>query len=438
MSSSVTVDWRAIREQERQTCLALRAELAQLRERERQLRLRSAGVAAVRGSGQAEIVRVGKARGDADSAELSRLVNEARAGLTRSAAALDRSIANDVAARTRRPDEAPEWTSRAGTSSAPAPAVAADVDLAALAAESRARDPRPAEASPRATPRAVAEADAAVEECRLRCPGADLDDLTRLRSELDARPGPAREREITQEIRIRAARTIQRVKRENELEERRERLFVLAVEAPPAERAALRRRVADAPPDDLPRLDREVTAAVERAAAGRSRHEAVTALEQSLTELGYDVRPGFSSLLPGPGSEATSPRFLVAGSPHSADHGLRVRVGDDQVYLSVVRRAGTGAGADTRATDTAVQEQTCADLVSAAERGADHGFQFVLGNAQTPGREAPQIAAEHWPAAASADTAVDLRAEEKRKAWAEQERLRIQNQNLRTMRPGHD
>ena len=71
----------------------------------------------------------------------------------------------------------------------------------------------------------------------------------------------------------------------------------------------------------------------------------MAALEQSLAELGYDVRGGFASLLAESAAQAPSqplagaqepPQFLVAASPHSRDHGLRVRAGKDQLYLSVV------------------------------------------------------------------------------------------------------
>ena len=78
-----------------------------------------------------------------------------------------------------------------------------------------------------------------IEECRLRCPGADLAELARLRADMGV--NPQRDKMIIQDIRIGAAQTIQRVKRDNKLEEQRERLFVLAEDAPAAERAALRR-----------------------------------------------------------------------------------------------------------------------------------------------------------------------------------------------------
>ena len=166
--------------------------------------------------------------------------------------------------------------------------------------------------------------------------GADLAELARLRDDMGAHAA-AGARTVIQDIRIRAARTIQRVKREDELEEQRQRLFVLAEDATAAERTGLRRRVADARPEDVPRLEQEVTAAVQRASAVRSQAEAVRALGQSLQELGYDVQGGFASLLPSsaaPSSAAPSsaesqagaqsagarpaPRFLVAASPHSA------------------------------------------------------------------------------------------------------------------------
>lgn len=456
MSSSVTVDWRAIREAERQACLALRAELAQLQAREKQLRMRSEIVGAAHGQAAMKIHRVGRAQASADSAELGRLVSEARAELARSAAALDQAIGSVSRERARRAAAAPTWTTRSGSAMAPAPLGAADIDLERLGREPGRRF-APATAAGRQGDTALAaEADAIIEECRLRCPGADLAELADLRAGLGATP--LRDHTVIQDIRVRAARTIQRVKRDNELEELRQRLFVLAEDAPTAERAALRRRVADAPPEDLPRLDQEVTAAVEKASAERARAEAVSALERSLRELGYDVHQGFASLLPSsatqrpaqqPAGGRPAPQFLVAASPHSADHGLRVRLGKDQLYLSVVRRAGTPAHGDAQRADTDVQERTCRDLVDVTAAAAANGVQLILGNAQAPGRPAPELAAEYWPSAAtSADAeattaqaveqpAADQAAEERRRSWVAQERQRSSGpQQTRSRRPG--
>jgi hypothetical protein len=448
LSSSVTIDWRAIRESERRACLALRAELAQLRAREKQLRIRSEAVSAAHGQLATQIHRVGRAGGSADSAELGRLVSEAQTGLTRSATALDQAISSVSRERARRAATAPAWSARSGSAMAPTPLAPPGIDLDRLTREPSRRSASASAAAPEVDAVLAAEADAMIEECRLRCPGTDLAELTGLRAELGA--SPLRDRAVIQDIRIRAARTIQRVKREDELEEMRQRLFVLAEDAPAAERAALRRQVADAPPEDVPRLDQEVTAAVERASAERSRAEAVSALEQSLQELGYDVQGGFASLLP-PSAERSAaersaeaqqaPRFLVAASPHSTDHGLRVRVGKDQLYLSVVRRAGTAADGDSRQVDTEVQEQTCRDLVSAAAAAAGKGVQIILGNAQAPGCPAPELAAEHWPAAAAADaaehSAADQAVAERRRTWAAQERQRAaEPQQTRSRRPG--
>jgi hypothetical protein len=453
LSSSVTVDWRAIRESERQACLALRAELAQLRAREKQLRIRSEAVSAAHGRLATQIHRVGRARSSTDSAELGRLVSEAQTGLARSAAALDQAIGSASRERARRAAAAPAWTARSGSAMAPTPLAAPDIDLERLTREPGRRSAPAAPAAPAVDAGPAAEAGAMIEECRLRCPGTDLAELTALRAELGA--SPLRDRTVVQDIRVRSARTIQRVKRENELEELRQRLFVLAEDAPTAERAALRRRVADAPPEDMPRLDQEVAAAVQRASAERSRAEAVSALEQSLQELGYDVQGGVASLLPSSAALSSAersagapqtPQFLVAASPHSAEHGLRVRVGKDQLYLSVVRRAGTAADGDSRQADTEVQEQTCRDLVAAAAAAAGKGVQIILGNAQAPGRPAPELAAEHWPAAAAAraaepsaaePSAADQAAEERRRTWAAQERQRAAGPPLtRSRRPG--
>jgi hypothetical protein len=183
-----------------------------------------------------------------------------------------------------------------------------------------------------------------------------------------------------------------------------------------------------------------VTAAVERAATVQARIDAAAALQASLEDLGYDIHGQFGSLLPAASGEPSS-EFLVVGSPHSPDHGLRVRVGQDQLYVSVVRRAGTAAEdatpEDTRAEDADVQQRTCADLEDVARRALDRGVHLLLGNAQRPGRTAPQLAAEYWPAAAT----VDLAAQERREAaaMAEQARVeqrRVEQRRARTMRPG--
>jgi hypothetical protein len=441
LSSSVTIDWRAIREQDRQACIALRAELAQLRAQSDQLRLRSATAAAASRQPAVPVHRVARPRAAADRAELSRRVGEARAGLAGSAAALDRVIGELSQARDGRP-AGPSWTTQPVLAGVPAPAGRADIDLDRLSGEQAARVPA-ASGEREAAAAAAAEADAVLAECRLRCPEADLTGLTALRAELGA-GGPS-DRAVSADLRVRAARIIQQVKRDDAAEAQRQGLFVLAEEVLPAERAALRRRVADAPPEDLPRLDHEVAAAVQRASTERSRAEAVSALELSLSELGYDVQGGFDALLPQAAAARPSPDFLVAASPHSADHGLRVRVGTDQLYLSVVRRAGT-AGGDTQAADTRLQERTCADLAAAVSAAADKGVQIILGNAQAPGRPAPELDGSLWPAAGPASTAAageagagtaDDAQQERSRAWAAaQQQLRAAGPQARSRRPG--
>ena len=463
MSASVTIDWQAVRERERQACLGLRAELAQLRRREKQLRVRHEAVRAAHGRHLVEIRSVGRARGDADSAELQRIVGEARAELARAAEALDCAIGETTRERVARAAAAPTWTARVTGAAASAPRAAPSIDLESLAGSDRGtRTERPA---PVDAVVLVAEADAVLDECRLRCPRADLGELARLRADLGS--GSTADRAVVQDIRYRAARLIQQVKREDALEEQRERLFVLADAGPPQERAALRRRVADAPGSHLSLLEREVTEAVDRASALRARAEAVSALETSLQEMGYPIADGFQSLLLRPdGNEpnVTAP-YLVVPSRHSADHGLRVRVAEDQLYVSVVRRAGSGsapsgtawagapAGVDRReasdpqaAADAAVQEQTCRDLDAAVASAAGRGVQLILGNAQAPGRRAPEMAAANWTrhgdasqditGGSTTDRAEDVAAHDRRRHWAEQEHQRAAAQQAQQKRPG--
>ena len=443
MSSSVTIDWRAVRERERQACLALRAELAQLQAREKRLRLRSEAVSAAYGKVRADVYHVGRAHGSADSAELGRLVGEAREGLARSEAAVDQAIGSASQKRAQQAASIPAWTSRSGSGLAPPPRAAVDIDVGQRAAAA-AHGGTPPMAHQDAS--VLAEAETVLEECRLRCPGADLSELTGLRAGLGS--SPLHDQTVLQDLRIRGAQLIQRVKRLNELEDQRQRLFVLAEDAPVAERARLRRTVADAPPEDVPRLDRVVMAAVQRASAERARAEAVSAVQRSLEELGYDVQGGFASLLPSEGlaqgapvarAAQVEPPFLLAASPHSADHGLRVRVGEDQLYLSVVRRAGS-AGHGTSSADTEVQELTCQDLLAVAATAARQGVTITLGNAQEPGRPAPELAAEHWPRTAleQADSpaVADRGADERHRRWAAQEQQRVTGQpQVRSKRP---
>ena len=387
MSSSVTIDWRAVRERERQACLALRAELAQLQAREKQLRLRSAASSQLTNSCEQKFIMCADRVVRRIGPSFSRLVNEARTGLARSGAALDEAIAS--ASRARTVAGAVAWTMRSRPEMAAPGQPVLPVQLEGLSHE---LDRKPAPPVPQTDTALFAEADAVIEECRLRCPETNLGELTRIRAEMGA--SLLGDRAAVQELRVRAAQTIKQVKRVNELEERRQRLFVLAEDALAGEPPMLRRQVADAPPEDVPRLDVEISAAVRRASMHRAQAEAVAALEQSLRELNYDVQGGFTALLPSspaspaaghPRREQPAAAFVVAASPHSAQHGLRVRAGDGQLFVSVVRPAGTGADPQARRLDTEVQQRTCRDLEKAAVTAGARGVQLVLGNAQEPG-----------------------------------------------------
>ena len=270
MSSSVTIDWRAVRERERQACLALRAELAQLQAREKQLRLRSAASSQLTNSCEQKFIMCADRVVRRIGPSFSRLVNEARTGLARSGAALDEAIAS--ASRARTVAGAVAWTMRSRPEMAAPGQPVLPVQLEGLSHE---LDRKPAPPVPQTDTALFAEADAVIEECRLRCPETNLGELTRIRAEMGA--SLLGDRAAVQELRVRAAQTIKQVKRVNELEERRQRLFVLAEDALAGERAMLRRQVADAPPEDVPRLDVEISAAVRRASMHRAQAEAVAA-----------------------------------------------------------------------------------------------------------------------------------------------------------------
>ena len=83
---------------------------------------------------------------------------------------------------------------------------------------------------------------------------------------------------------------------------------------------------------------------------------------------------------------------------------------------------------------------TCRDLVTAAAAAAGKGVQIIIGNVQSPGQQAPELGAEHWPMTASGqdETAAAGQAEaDRRQAWATQEQQRTARQaQARTRRPG--
>ena len=111
---------------------------------------------------------VGRAHGSADSAELGRLVGEAREGLARSEAAVDQAIGRASQKRAQQAASIPAWTTRSGSGLAPPPRAAVDIDVGKRAAAAAPGGPPPMAHQDASV---LAEAEAVLEECRLRCPG---------------------------------------------------------------------------------------------------------------------------------------------------------------------------------------------------------------------------------------------------------------------------
>ena len=227
----------------------------------------------------------------------------------------------------------------------------------------------------------------------MRAPDTDIAELVEVRAQLGT--GAADDRVVLQDLRYRAAQVIRRARRLEALDQERQRLLALVAHEPPGSAQALRRRVQSAGPGELAQLEQEIVAMLDEASSRRARADALEALHASLSELGYTVGEAFDTLLPNHGGPSQA---VVVASPHSADHGVRLRADQDHVYLSVVRRAGTGNGDESvLAADREVQERTCGDLEAAVTAPQTLGVELVLGNEQLPGRWAPEMAATAWP-----------------------------------------
>lgn len=439
MSSGVTIDWRAERERERQACITLQAELAQLRQRERELRRRRDLLRAAHGTSKLEVRRVAEPAATAGSAQLRAAVNEAHAGLAKATEAIEAAIVDTT--RRVAAQSAASYTSSA-SAAGPVTSLAPAVDLSADAAISRSAPSLASRAPAPSTPGGAterAEADAIIQECRLRCPDHDLADLVSARTEMDRRPAAAGE--LLWELRVRATQHIQKAKREQVLEERRQRLLALVQEAVEQEGAELTRRVTVAAESALTTLEAEVADSVQRASAARSRAQAVHALRTSLTDLGYGVGDSFDSLLPEESHDDVPP--VVVPSRHSPDHGLRIRLDADKAYVSVVRVEGSAAallarldpqatidGHDpVRETDIAAQVSSCADLQGLMQSSRGSEVELVVGVTRAPGNKAPEMACGWWaPPTQEPNTGQTVQAEDRQDGTAEEDAAQAQRQ----------
>jgi hypothetical protein len=154
--------------------------------------------------------------------------------------------------------------------------------------------------------------------------------------------------------------------------------------------AALRQEIEDLLhqwPERVPEGLAERVAAVV-AEADRVRHQktAAAALRLSLTELGYDIRDGFETVLTGQGS-------AIAGIPGRQGYGLRVQLDGRRgaVRTEVVR--GARMPVDTGA-DSAAEHKFCDDYQHLMQRLRRHGVLTDQLGLRPPGSEPVQAVAD--------------------------------------------
>ncbi|GLY18811.1 hypothetical protein Kisp01_58250 [Kineosporia sp. NBRC 101677] len=377
MSSSVTIDWAAVREQQRREVLQLRSRLAGLARRRDQIEARRAAADAAWSGLGLKVPAVHVLSDSASVEQLQIAVATAARELDQTEEALRARITQlSTAARSAGP------ATRVAGAGAPVrtPDSTVTLDPEAIG---RYRGPsnQPTVAD------LGAEADRIISECAVRCPEGDLSELHRLREGLSADPGRAAAG--VDRIWATAGELARRTAAAEAQAVEREELMMLLGGVPDTETPRLRERITTAPGPDLPGVRAEIVAANEQATRERSRDAAVGALAASLSELGYDVGEGFETYL-----DKAAP--VVLPSIHSAEHGVRVKVTEEHLYVSVVRRAGT-ARTGSHEDDQAVQEATCRDLDNAIERAAEHGADLSVAALRAPGERAPVMQANAWP-----------------------------------------
>lgn len=328
MSSSVGYDYAYInRELERRR--ALRAEIAELRERHAALRAQAARLSKASG-GRKETGMVGAEPGrDASSDQLDGFAASLRHAIDATRYDVDQGLSRLWAARVGKSlGSQPGRTRPITTELRPAPRPAVDAERAA----------------------AVAEAEALLTREAPRCRPDDLDRLHGLLTELRGLDDLAAVRERSFEIRTVVKESIDQQKRADRTRVMRARLLALVEEALPGERERLRGMITAAP--DPGPLTGQVAQAVTRADKVRAREAVARAAANALREIGCEVGEEFVTLLSEQG------RTVAAFDRDRPGYGLLVRLPKDQTRLMTAVVRHEDAGAD-QVLDLEVQREFC-------------------------------------------------------------------------------
>jgi len=378
MSSSVGYGYSYV-DLEAQRQRALRAEIAQLRQRLAMLREQSTAVAAKR-TRRRTLVRRAAATGTAaertaSSAELGSVVTKLTAEVAQERARLDTALNGMWADRL-----ATVTTSRTTTptgvhavAGATAPETATETAPAAVRAD------------------ALATADTLVRNNAGRCDTADLSRLDDLLGELAAASTADDCHDLLFEVRSVVKDSIDRRRRAEETELVRSRLLALAEDATEDERDHLRTAVEIA--HDPEALRERVMYSVGRADRARARAVVAEATADALREIGCEVGEDFTTRLANGGQG-------VAAFTHDVGdgYGLLVRLPDDRAQLqaAVVRRVGVDPDPDR---ERLVQQDFCdVGLRQAVHRLGDSGIELHETLRLEPGRRAPQpVDPDDWP-----------------------------------------
>lgn len=162
--------------------------------------------------------------------------------------------------------------------------------------------------------------------------------------------------------------------RTREVEELQARLDGL--DGPDVDDARRRLDAAD-PHAPLPHaLAPAVEAAAARAHAAQDQSFALTAVADTLTELGYEVGESFTTAVADGGA--------VVPLPRSDDHALEVNTSEGGLRFEVVRHRDTVASAPR---DEAAERSWCDDHDRFVERVAEHGVELHFGDRDEPGAQ---------------------------------------------------
>jgi hypothetical protein len=385
VSSSVGYDYAYInRELERRR--ALRAEIAELRERHAALRAQAARLSRASG-GRRDTGIVGAEPGlDASSGQLDGFAASLRHAIDATRYDVDQGLSRLWADRVRKGlGSQPGRTRTITTELSSAPGTPSPVGGA-----------RPAVAAERAA--AVAEAEALLTREASRCRPDDLDRLHGLLTELRGLDDVAAVRERSFEIRTVVKESIDQQKQVDKTRVMRARLLALVEEALPGERERLRGMISAAP--DPGPLTGQVAQAVTRADKVRAREAVARAAASALREIGCEVGEEFATLLSERG------RTVAAFDRDRPGYGLLVRLPKDQTRLMTAVVRHEDAGAD-QVLDLEVQREFCdhklprivsllagegVELASAPFLRTDPGQLAV---AAAPGEDWPDTTGEH-------------------------------------------